>query len=550
MSELSTAASSGFPMRRESEDMSPESWSGLVGGLLEFLGEEAAEPEHANDDVTATVLDILRTLYVKRPLKNAAALIAWARKAGFPSTLPAEEMHATLAYSKATVAWGDVPAGPGTITAKGGERTVEPLGADGAIVLRFESAAMTERWVAIRDVGAVWSYPEFKPHVTITYDAGDVDLTKVEPYDGPLEFGPEVFAEVKDGWQNDAKAALVGDEAVDEFPEDPAALDAFNESDHPRDGGKFSSGGGGGRSSEHDQGKRSGESWAQHGERIREGTVHKEPAQKQEASASTSHERKLGALSKGTDHFDKKAAEAKKSGDKDGAKKYGDAAEAYRSAYMKLSKGADEALVATDSALTLALDKDSVRTMDRDGRMHVAETNICKACVSPYRGDEIPGWDEDTHTHALGLDPDKIYKLLRDPEELEKATPTLNGVQLLKKHNPVDAKDHKPYDTVGSVGTTAKYEHPYVRNGLTVWSGDDIGGIESKDKHELSPGYHYRPDMTPGKYDGEPYDGVMRDIHFNHVALVENGRQGPDVVVGDSAGELMWAIIENALLAA
>ena len=41
--------------------------------------------------------------------------------------------------------------------------------------------------------------------------------------------------------------------------------------------------------------------------------------------------------------------------------------------------------------------------------------------------------------------------------------------------------------------------------------------------------------MTPGESpDGEAYDGVMRDIVGNHVALVETGRAGPDVVVGDS----------------
>ncbi|MCV5420626.1 DUF2213 domain-containing protein, partial [Escherichia coli] len=31
-----------------------------------------------------------------------------------------------------------------------------------------------------------------------------------------------------------------------------------------------------------------------------------------------------------------------------------------------------------------------------------------------------------------------------------------------------------------------------------------------------------------------PYDGVMRDIVGNHVALVTEGRAGSDVVVGDS----------------
>jgi hypothetical protein len=44
-----------------------------------------------------------------------------------------------------------------------------------------------------------------------------------------------------------------------------------------------------------------------------------------------------------------------------------------------------------------------------------------------------------------------------------------------------------------------------------------------------------------------PYDGVMRDIKFNHVALVPEGRVGSDVAVADGAAELRWARIESAL---
>ncbi len=41
--------------------------------------------------------------------------------------------------------------------------------------------------------------------------------------------------------------------------------------------------------------------------------------------------------------------------------------------------------------------------------------------------------------------------------------------------------------------------------------------------------------MTPGVTpNGEPYDGIMRDIIGNHVALVERGRAGSDVLVADS----------------
>jgi hypothetical protein len=44
--------------------------------------------------------------------------------------------------------------------------------------------------------------------------------------------------------------------------------------------------------------------------------------------------------------------------------------------------------------------------------------------------------------------------------------------------------------------------------------------------------------MTPGTIDGQSYDGVMRDIVANHVAIVVEGRAGPDVVVGDSKLEI------------
>lgn len=185
--------------------------------------------------------------------------------------------------------------------------------------------------------------------------------------------------------------------------------------------------------------------------------------------------------------------------------------------------------LATDSALCMALDRDTVREKTRDGRLVVKKTNITKANVCPYRGEEIPGWK------SLGLEPDRIYHLLRDPDELRKAASTLNGVQLLIKHIPVHAKDHRPAETVGSLGTDAEFDGTYLTNSLFVNAQKAIDVIESGAQRELSAGYHYTPDMTPGNFNGTAFDGVMRDIVFNHVALVEDGRAGPDVVVGDEA---------------
>lgn len=176
----------------------------------------------------------------------------------------------------------------------------------------------------------------------------------------------------------------------------------------------------------------------------------------------------------------------------------------------------------------LAFDRASVRTYDVDGRLHVAMTPISKANVCPYYGREIP------NSEALGLEPDKIYYLLRDPEELAKAASTFNNLPLLNKHIPVSASDPQKESVSGSTGSNANFSHPYLNNSLVVWDNPAIAGIETGEVKELSSAYRYRADMTPGEYEGVKFDGVMRDIVGNHVALVENGRAGSDVIVGDS----------------
>ena len=179
----------------------------------------------------------------------------------------------------------------------------------------------------------------------------------------------------------------------------------------------------------------------------------------------------------------------------------------------------------------LAFDRSTARSISKDGFLHVARSNISKATVNPYRGNEIPDWEK------LGLIPDKIYQLFRDPKELAAGAATFNNVPLLMRHVPVNSDDHRPDLTVGSTGTDAEFDGTYLVNSLVVWPQDAIDLIESGQQKELSCAYRYRADMTPGNFEGQPYDGVMRDIVGNHVALVTEGRAGSDVVVGDSKPE-------------
>lgn len=188
-----------------------------------------------------------------------------------------------------------------------------------------------------------------------------------------------------------------------------------------------------------------------------------------------------------------------------------------------------------------AFDRGTVRRIDADGRMHIEISNISKATVNPYYGSEIPD------AEILGLDPKKVYQMLRDPTELEKAAPSFNNVQLLAEHVPVSADEPQKEIVVGSTGTDGTFHAPYLTNSLVIWDAEAIKGIESREQTELSCSYRYKPDMTPGEYEGQPYDGVMREIQGNHVALVKVGRAGPDVVVGDSQPTKDFNMTKKAL---
>lgn len=196
------------------------------------LGHKGGPPldDPANDvgddkpgKVVSFAADDPRPLYVSRPLLNASELLDWARSQGFGSTIEAYDLHVTVAYSKRPVNWfgmGQFGSGTGDlIVAPGGPRMVERMGDGSAVALLFQSTDLQWRHREMRDAGASWDHPSYLPHITLTYDAGDLDLTKIEPYQGRLVFGPERFEPIADNWQE-----LVGETAS--FAEDDGHDDA------------------------------------------------------------------------------------------------------------------------------------------------------------------------------------------------------------------------------------------------------------------------------------------------------------------------------------
>ena len=177
----------------------------------------------------------------------------------------------------------------------------------------------------------------------------------------------------------------------------------------------------------------------------------------------------------------------------------------------------------------IAFDRKSMRYTAGNGFFHVELSPLTKAQVAPYRGREL------VDAKQRGLDPEKIYYVYRPAEELssEETVRSVIGIPITLEHEYIDP-EVKPENQVGMTGDNAKWRPPYLMNSLHITDADAIRRIEDDSMRQLSLGYTYDPEWTAGETaDGEHYDLIMRNIRANHVALVEEGRAGPDVMVFD-----------------
>ena len=187
---------------------------------------------------------------------------------------------------------------------------------------------------------------------------------------------------------------------------------------------------------------------------------------------------------------------------------------------------------------TLPLVMDSAREFSRFGRMRVRDNRITTAMVNEYFGYEL----KDLPNYAsLGLEPERKYRLLRCPDELAKAVESFKGVPLLEGHVADSAENPRKQERCGVVCDDVRFDYPHLIGSLVLWDNDAIAGVETEEQRQLSSSYGYTLDMTPGEFEGEPYDGVMRNIVGNHVAIVRVGRV-PGAVINDEQPERLLTV--------
>lgn len=175
-----------------------------------------------------------------------------------------------------------------------------------------------------------------------------------------------------------------------------------------------------------------------------------------------------------------------------------------------------------------AMDSITKRVNDVNGWTEIKDNPLSKVGVFPYSG------------RSIGApDPNKIYMVYRPESELS-APSTIESFKLIpwvddhtmlgdtdKGLTPAEQKGIE-----GVIGEEVYFKDDTLYGNIKIFS-ERLAGLIEAGKKELSAGYRCMYEMASGVFNGMRYDAVQRNIRGNHLALVQEGRMGPDVAVLD-----------------
>lgn len=197
----------------------------------------------------------------------------------------------------------------------------------------------------------------------------------------------------------------------------------------------------------------------------------------------------------------------------------------------------------------LAMD---ARATDGNGWFEIKANPISKVGIFPYSGRQLG---------LEGENADKIFQVLRPPEELgdPECVASFKLVPWIDEHVMLGPEAQKltpravPAEEKGVQGVIG--EEVFFRDGTLFANikafSSTLAALIEAGKRELSAGYRCIYDWTAGVWNGQKFDVVQRKIRGNHLALVREGRMGPDVAVMDrltfsfDASEVMNMAGEN-----
>lgn len=177
----------------------------------------------------------------------------------------------------------------------------------------------------------------------------------------------------------------------------------------------------------------------------------------------------------------------------------------------------------------------TARIPDLNGWYEVRKNPLSRVGVFPYVGGSINAPDKD-----------KIYQVYRPADELSTAE-TIASFKLLPwidEHTMLGDEERgltpaERKGVQGVIGENVYFEDGVLYGNIKVFS-EAMSNLIDSGKKELSCGYRCLYDFTAGTFEGQPYDAVQRRIRGNHLALVDEGRMGPEVAVLDCADKLTF----------
>lgn len=156
-----------------------------------------------------------------------------------------------------------------------------------------------------------------------------------------------------------------------------------------------------------------------------------------------------------------------------------------------------------------------------------------KAVRTPQGGVKVPAAVTRVGILPYRTPDGKTRLEFRPPEEVfrEDSLATLRMAPLTIGHVAMVTPENYSELAKGNVGESVRKDGDFVATDAYVNVGDALARIDAGELSEVSAGYQVDYDPTPGVWNGQRYDGVQRNIRYNHVALLPSGggRAGRDV---------------------
>jgi len=167
------------------------------------------------------------------------------------------------------------------------------------------------------------------------------------------------------------------------------------------------------------------------------------------------------------------------------------------------------------------------------GRTRFDVGSLGEVTITPQGGFSIPAFLTRTGVFDYVQDDGTVIREYRPPEEVFNADSlaTLPNAPLTHLHptDPMTPKMHRKHNMGHVESGTVKQDGDKIA-ARTVWQAQEAVDAIRNGTRELSCGYNCDVDETAGVApDGERYDRIQRNIRYNHVALVPDGRAGPEV---------------------